>query len=90
MRINKILNQVQNKINTHNYEKQQKFINHYVNIDNNFNNATAMNEIYQAREILANYAHHKGVRLDISDLPKAAEKKIRFITCKSNKYIERT
>lgn len=74
MRISKILNQVQNKINIHNYEKQQKFINHYVNIENTTNNLPAMKEIYQAREILANYASNKGVRLDIVDSAQTAEK----------------
>jgi hypothetical protein len=48
------------------YEKKQKFLNKYVNIDTTINN-DAYKQLYVAREGVANYLSKKGLTVEIKD-----------------------
>lgn len=48
------------------YNREQKNINKYFNLDNNIE-TDAYNQLYSARKTIANYAKNKGVTIEIAD-----------------------
>lgn len=72
MRIGRIINNLQEKFRINQYERHSRKLNSLVGIhDNGFNKAN-MEKVYEAQEVLANYAEQKGVHVDVFDkLPEA-------------------
>lgn len=67
MKINKLINMINNKINTIKIEKHQKELNRLVNTDGLKKHHDALNEIGLAKETIANFAKNNTVTVDIFD-----------------------
>jgi hypothetical protein len=63
VKIYQIKNQFVKLVDRYNYNKEQKFLNKYVNIHGYLGNSN--NKIFEARKGLANYAQAEGVTIDI-------------------------
>jgi hypothetical protein len=63
MKVYQVKNQIVKMLDSHNYNKEQKFLDKYVNIHGYTGNSDK--EINTARKVLANYAKEKGVTIDI-------------------------
>ena len=72
MKIGRIINNMQEKLRINKLVQHDKKLNSLVTIhDNGFNRAN-MRDIYDAQEVLANYAEQKGIHVDVFDkLPEA-------------------
>lgn len=81
--MNLTTNRIQKFINTRKYEQHQKELNKLVSIHHKEPD-DAIIEIYNAREILSNYAKHKGISIDIYDKT-PADKVAESIGIKDNK-----
>ena len=66
MKISKILNTVENKITQNKILKNDARINRYINIHDT-TASDSFEKMYNAREVIANYAEKNGVMIDIYD-----------------------
>lgn len=72
MKIQNTLNKIQKYIDVRKYEKYQKDLNEHVSLHYE-EVSPAIQELYTARELLANYAKHNLVSIDIYDKTPAAK-----------------
>ena len=72
MKIGRIINNMQEKLRINKLVQHDKKLNSLVTIHENGFNRANMREIYDAQEVLANYAEQKGIHVDVFDkLPEA-------------------
>lgn len=67
MKIQRIINNIQNKVDFIKYKNKQNFVNKFVPINDTGSNPKALNEIYQVRDRLAKEASSNGVCIEIFD-----------------------
>lgn len=72
MRIGRIINNLQERLKINKLVQHDKKINSFVTIHDDGFNKVNMRKVYQAKEVLANYAEQKGIHVDVFDkLPEA-------------------
>lgn len=70
MKIPSIKNRIRIILANHRIEKENKFLNNYINIHNNTTYGDSFQQMNTARKTIANYAQEKGVTIDIYDARK--------------------
>ena len=72
MRIGRIINNLQERLRINKLVQHDKKIDSFVTIHDDGFNKVNMRKVYQAKEVLANYAEQKGIHVDVFDkLPEA-------------------
>ena len=69
----KIFNRIERQIEKHKLNKRISEINNYVKIHDVNTYGDSFNQMYNAREVMANYAKKKGISIDIYDAKKLLE-----------------
>lgn len=67
MRIGRIINNLQEKFRIRKLVKHDNKLNSLVTIHDNGFNRGEMQKVYEAQEVLANYAEQKGIHIDVFD-----------------------
>ena len=67
MRIGRIINNLQERFRINKLVKHDKKLNSLVAIHDNGFNRNNMRQVYEAQEVLANYAEQKGIHVDVFD-----------------------
>lgn len=73
MNISKIFNRIETQVEKHKLNKKITEINNYVKIHDVNTYGDSFNQMYNAKEVMANYAKKKGVSIDIYDAKKLLE-----------------
>lgn len=73
MKITRIFNSIENQIAKNKLTRHSKEINKYVKIHDVNTYGDSFNQMYNAREVMANYAKNNGVSIDIYDAKKLLE-----------------
>ena len=73
MNISKIFNRIETQVEKHKLNKKITEINNYVKLHDVNTYGDSFNQMYNAREVMANYAKKKGVSIDIYDAKKLLE-----------------
>lgn len=73
MKLQKIYTSLQDKLTRQKFVKNESRINRYINIHDTTTYGDSFNQMYNAREIIANYAEKKGITVDIYDARKLLE-----------------
>ena len=67
MRIQPIIERIQKQYEIYKYTQHQRFLNKYFKIINDTTAYDSFEKMHTAREVIANYAKHKGVIVEVSD-----------------------